>query len=270
MANNVSLKSKINEIRLELSKSMEKSGKNTFSKYDYFQLKDFMPKAIALMNEKGIYSEFQMIKKKFDMPNSVEIRKTFNEEGLLTGEIEVKQNNFEYREVAVLNVYNLDDEEDTIYLEKETANVALQAAQPIQNLGGRSTYMKRYMYMDLFEINENDSVEEATGKPIKAETKTTTTKKPATKKVETKPVEEVTPADFEPKKEEVVEKPVETPSGLMSIAHKAELAAMISKADMSPKEVINEVCAELGLDSKMVKESDFESMKSKVEERIGK
>ena len=43
---------------------MNKSGKNTYSKYDYFQLKDFMPKAIALMNEHGVYAEFNMYKKK--------------------------------------------------------------------------------------------------------------------------------------------------------------------------------------------------------------
>ena len=32
----VSLKSKINAIRLELSKDMNKSGKNKYSNYDYF------------------------------------------------------------------------------------------------------------------------------------------------------------------------------------------------------------------------------------------
>ena len=42
------LKSKINEIRLELSKDMGKSGKNTYSKYDYFQLKDFMPNMLKM------------------------------------------------------------------------------------------------------------------------------------------------------------------------------------------------------------------------------
>ena len=61
----VSLKSKINAIRLELSKDMNKSGKNKYSNYDYFQLKDFMPQAIELMNNNGIYAEYQMKLKKF-------------------------------------------------------------------------------------------------------------------------------------------------------------------------------------------------------------
>ena len=55
--------------------------------------------------------------------------------------------------------------------------------------------------MDLFEINENDKVEEETGKPVKTETKTTKTTKPKTTSVSTK-AEDITPADFNPKEEE--------------------------------------------------------------------
>lgn len=264
----VSLKSKINAIRLELSKEMNKSGKNTYSKYDYFQLKDFMPKAIALMNEKGVYAEFNMYKKRFDMPNSVEIRRTFDTEtGALNGEVEVRQTNFEYREVATLDVYNLDNEDDTIHLEKDTANVSLQAAQPIQNLGGKNTYMKRYMYMDLFEINENDKVEEETGKPVKTETKTTKTTKPKTTSVSTK-AEEVTPADFEPKKEEEPVSEVKT-DGMMSMSRKVELANYIKKKGGVPKEVMADVTATLGLDTATLKESDYDKIKEEIDKKLG-
>lgn len=268
----VSLKSKINVIRLELSKEMNKSGKNTYSKYDYFQLKDFMPKAIALMNEHGVYAEFNMYKKKFDMPNSVEIRRTFDPEtGVLNGEVEITQTNFEYREVATLDVYNLDNEEDTIHLEKDTANVSLQAAQPIQNLGGKNTYMKRYMYMDLFEINENDAVEAETGKPAKVETKTTkATTKPKTVAVDTNA--DVSPADFEP----VVKgcptgEPGEqaTTDGMMSMARKVELANYIKSKGGVPKDVMAEVTATLGLETATLKESDYDNIKNEIDKKLG-
>ena len=263
----VSLKSKINAIRLELSKEMNKSGKNTYSKYDYFQLKDFMPKAIALMNEHGVYAEFNMYKKKFDMPNSVEIRRTFDPEtGALNGEVEVKQTNFEYREVATLDVYNLDDEDDTIHLEKDTANVSLQAAQPIQNLGGKNTYMKRYMYMDLFEINENDAVEAETGKPVKTETKTTkVTTKPKTVAVDTNA--DISPADFEPKKEEPTEE-VKT-DGMMSMTRKVELANYIKSKGGVPKDVMADVTATLGLETATLKESDYDNIKNEIDKKLG-
>ena len=184
----VNLKSKINEIRYELSKKMNKSGKNDYSKYDYFQLKDFMPQALELFNDRGVYTEFWISKDKYELPSKTTISRTFNENGEIATETEIKEENFEYKEFAHLLAINLDDEDDTIELTKETAEVRLQAAQPIQNLGGKTTYMKRYMYMDLLEINENDKVEEETGKPVKVETKTTrkTTKKSTKSKKTTK------------------------------------------------------------------------------------
>ena len=132
------------------------------------------------------------------MPTKKTTTRPFNEDGTIANEVEIEEENFEYKEFAHLLAVNLDDEEDTIELTKETANVQLQASQPIQNLGGKTTYMKRYMYMDLLEINENDKVEEETGKPVKVETKTTTrktTKKPAVSTVSTKV--EVAPAKIE-------------------------------------------------------------------------
>lgn len=262
----VSLKSKINAIRLELSKAMNKSGKNTYSKYDYFQLKDFMPKAIDLMNEKGVYTEFQIVNKKVDLPGKKLATKQFDENGVVISETITEDFNYEYKEVAILDAYNVDDEKDKIHLEKPTANVNLQAAQPIQNLGGKSTYMKRYMYMDLFEINENDAVEEETGKPVKTETKTTKTTKPKTTSVSTK-VEEVTPADFEPAKEEPVSE-VKT-DGMMSMTRKVELANYIKEKGGTPKDVMADVTATLGIDTATLKESDYDKIKEEIDKKLG-
>lgn len=265
----ISLKSKINEIRLELSKEMNKSGKNTYSKYDYFQLKDFMPQAISLMNEKGVYAEFNMYKEKFELPSKKVTKYDFDENGVKIGETVTEEENFEYREIAILDVYNLDDESDCIQLVKDTASVNLQAAQPIQNLGGRNTYMKRYMYMDLFEINENDKVEEETGKPVKAETKTT---KAATKpKIKEVSAKEVTPADFDPKTGElnVEEKPEEDLSGIMSMTHKVELANYIKSKGGTPKDVMQEIASELGCEVTKIKEADYDIIKEKIDSKLG-
>lgn len=259
----ISLKSKINVIRLELSKEMNKSGKNTYSKYDYFQLKDFMPKAIELMNENGVYTEFQIVSKRFDLPGKETTSCVYDENGERANEITTKEDNWEYKEVAILDVYNLDDEDDIIHLEKPTANVSLQAAQPIQNLGGKNTYMKRYMYMDLFEINENDAVEAETGKPAKVETKTTkATTKPKTTEVTTAPVQE-TPVQ----EAEIVENA--STDGMMSMTRKVELANYIKSKGGVPKEIMAGVTATLGLETATLKESDYDNIKNEIDKKLG-
>lgn len=266
----VSLKSKINEIRYELSKEMNKSGKNDYSKYSYFQLKDFMPQALELFNEKGVYTEFYISKDKYAMPTKKTITRTFNEDGTIANEVEIEEENFEYKEFAHLKVINLDDEDDTIELAKETANVQLQAAQPIQNLGGKTTYMKRYMYMDLLEINENDKVEEETGKPVKVETKTTAkkiAKKPAVSTVSTKV--EVAPAKIEIPETDTYTAgdPVEQvdASDLMTMETKLMLANKIKELGGDPRTKILEIAKKLGTDVPLLKESDKDTIISMIE-----
>lgn len=262
----LSLKNKINVIRVELSKEMSKSGKNTYSKYDYFQLKDFMPRAIALMNEYGVYAEYQMVREKFELPSKKTTQFMFNENGEKIGETITEEENFEYREVAILDVYNLDDEDDMIQLEKETADVRLQAAQPIQNLGGKSTYMKRYLYMDLFEINENDKVEEETGKPVKVETKKTTTVQP-----KTTPVGTVRSVPTEEKSESVEVESENHIDGaaMMSMPRKVELATYIKEKGGVPKDVMAKVTTTLGLNTATLKESDYDNIKAEIDKELG-
>lgn len=259
----VNIKSKINEIRYELSKKMNKSGKNDYSKYDYFQLKDFMPQALELFNEKGIYTEFYISKDKYELPGKTTISRTFNENGEIATETEIKEENFEYKEFAHLLVVNLDDEDDTIELTKETAEVRLQAAQPIQNLGGKTTYMKRYMYMDLLEINENDKVEEETGKPVKVETKTTRkTSKPVVSTVSSTP-QTVEPAPAPAPASEQV-----NTDGLMSMETKVELANKIKELGGDPRKDIIEIAKELGTDVPLLKESDKDKVLNMIENRL--
>lgn len=259
----VNLKSKINEIRYELSKKMNKSGKNDYSKYDYFQLKDFMPQALELFNEKGIYTEFYISKDRYELPGKTTITRCFNENGELSNETEIKEENFEYKEFAHLVVINLDDEDDTIELTKETADVRLQAAQPIQNLGGKTTYMKRYMYMDLLEINENDKVEEETGKPVKVETKTTRkNSKPVVSTVSS------TPQTVEPEPAPVPSSEQVATDDLMSMETKIELANKIKELGGDPRTDIIEIAKELGTDVPLLKESDKDKVLNMIENRL--
>lgn len=270
---NNNLYAKLNVVRVELSKSLEKSGKNNYSKYDYFQLKDFMPKAIELCNEQGLFTKFWIDKEKIELPSKKVTQYGLDTEGERTGEIVTEENNFQYVEYAYVLVVDVESGAEELF-KKETREVTLQASQPIQNLGGKSTYMKRYMYMDVFEINENDSVEEETGAPVKVETKKKSTKKPAVKEVSTKPADNVTPYDFAPQETPVVSAPVEVApqsteentEALMSMETKISLAETIKNAGLDPRTAIIEFAQELGTDVPFLKESD----KDKILEMINK
>ena len=96
-----------------------------------------------------------------------------DDNGERKSEIVNEEDNFQYVEYAYVLVVDVESGAEELF-KKETKEVTLQASQPIQNLGGKNTYMKRYMYMDVFEINENDSVEEETGAPANVETKVET------------------------------------------------------------------------------------------------
>lgn len=262
MKTEMSLKSKLNVIRLELSKSMEKSGKNDYSHYDYFQLKDFMPQVIELCNDNGLFTKFWIDYEKVELSSIKTTKKETDEATGITSETVVEENGFEQKEFAYLEITDLESGDVELF-KKETADCKLSGAQPIQNLGGKSTYMKRYMYMDVFEINENDAVEEQTGKPEKVETKKATTTKPKTKAVTSKaaaPVEEVKEAEIEP----VVE--VNTDE-LMTMDHKVELANYMKEKGLDPKATIVEAAKSLGTDVPLLKESDFEKVKEYVDKK---
>lgn len=275
--NKNNLYAKLNVVRLELSKEMNKSGKNNYSKYDYFQLKDFIPRAIELCNENGLFTKFWIDKEKVELPSKKVKNSTFNENGEVISESITEEENFNYVEYANLLVIDIETGDEELF-KKETANVNVQGAQPIQNLGGKSTYMKRYMYMDVFEINENDSVEENTGKPTKVEVKETkAVSKPVVKKVETKAAEPVVYAVTdsgvpmgEPVKEEVkVEEPVVNSDELMTMETKVMIAGKIKEAGLDPRDEIVEFAKALGTDVPLLKESDKDVILEMLEKKVG-
>lgn len=269
---------KMNIVRTELSKKLEKGGTNDYSHYKYFQLSDFIPQLLVLCKENGLFTRFWISKDKMELPTEIVEVMTENEGQVIT--TKTTKENFNYVEFAHLLIIDIDTG-DTVEFAKETANCALSGAQPIQNIGSKSTYMKRYMYMDAFEVVENDSIEEQTGKPEpKVEKKAT--KSASKPKVETVSAK-VTPVYTEAKTVEEMNRVNNTTdeehtesndnidtSELMSMETKISIAGAIKKAGLDPKEEIINIAKEIGVDVPFLKESDKDRVLDILNRKVGK
>jgi hypothetical protein len=137
---------KVAWIRYELVKlNLKKSGKNTYSNFTYFELSDFLPEVNRLMADAGVTTRYYIDLRGGEPP----------------------------REEAVLEVINVDDPEDKMVFFSETANVEIGkkrdgsgGADPIQNLGGKHTYLRRYLHIIAWELVEADEVDRE--KPVVA------------------------------------------------------------------------------------------------------
>jgi len=115
----------LQEIRFAISKTeLKKSGYNAFAKFSYFELKDFLPTAVKLFND-------------------AKITPIFN--------IEIDPNGVEY---AVLVLYK---GAERICFKVPTAEA--NGSNPIQSLGAKITYLRRYLYMVCLDLVENDIVD---------------------------------------------------------------------------------------------------------------
>lgn len=119
---------KLQQARVKLHNTqLHKSGKNSFAKFNYFELGDFIPQVTAIFNDLG-----------------------------LCGTVSFTQ------DTAYLTVYNVDGEKDdftTFTSPMVYAN--MEKLQSIQNLGSTHTYMRRYLWLMAMEIVENDAVDSA-------------------------------------------------------------------------------------------------------------
>ena len=123
---------KIQSVRVDLAKkNLKKTGNNTYSKFKYYELADFLPTLNGMMKANGLMTVFTMEKEK-----------------------------------AVLKIFNSDKPEEFVTFYTPTAEVEIGksktggGAQPIQNLGGKITYLRRYLLMVAFEIVEADVVDD--------------------------------------------------------------------------------------------------------------
>lgn len=116
---------KLQRARVDLqSKGIKKSGKNTFAKYEYYELADFMPAVNSIFSELKLFSQVSFTK-----------------------------------ESAVLRVIDSEKPEQIIEFTSPWVEATVKGAQPIQNLGACETYQRRYLYMMALEITESDAMD---------------------------------------------------------------------------------------------------------------
>lgn len=125
----LSARSKLNEARKRFhSSAIKKTGKNTFAKYDYFELADFLIPALEIFYElklSGIVS--------FDA------------------------------EIASMTIVDLEDESSQVVITSPMSTAALKACHEVQNLGAVETYLRRYLWVAALEIVEHDAVDSGEG-----------------------------------------------------------------------------------------------------------
>ncbi len=138
MTDSLNVYQKLQKVRVELQgMKLKKTGRNTFSNFTYYELGDFLPAINELCKKNGLVTSFSI------------------------------KNQIDSAEHALLNIINSDDPSEIIKFICPTAEVNIgkseakgkKGAEPIQNLGGKVTYMRRYMLMTAFEMVESDIVD---------------------------------------------------------------------------------------------------------------
>lgn len=121
------------EMRVDFTTAgIKKSGRNDYSKYNYYTLDDFL---------------------------SVCTKIAANHKVLILYSID--------KEAARLDLRNLEDIGEVLTFSMPLADAAIKGGSAIQNLGSQMTYTKRYLYMNVFEIAEPDMMDENLGRDNK-------------------------------------------------------------------------------------------------------
>lgn len=137
---------KLQQARLKLqAMPLTKSGKNKFAGYEYFELSDFMPAIQTICGELGLCG--------------------------------VVSFNHEY---ATLTIYDTDGE-GFINFGSPMSTAALKGCHEVQNLGAVQSYLRRYLWVNAFEIVEHDALDSTTGsiEPVKPKAEVKPAPKPA-------------------------------------------------------------------------------------------
>ena len=125
----MSIHSKLMKARLKLQDThLTKSGHNKFAGYKYFELGDFLPTIQKICNDVGICGHI-----------------TF------------------YTDIAILSITDLDDASQFIEFKCPMSTAALKGCHDVQNLGAVLTYIRRYLWVNAFEIVESDVVDASAG-----------------------------------------------------------------------------------------------------------
>lgn len=123
---------KLQKARIDLQKmKIKKSGKNSYAgfTFTYYELKDFIPAINELFDKYGLSSNFSI------------------KEGQAS--------------LFIMNSESPDN--DFCVFTSPVAEAQLKGCTPIQALGAVHTYMKRYLYLNAFEIVEDDMLDAQAG-----------------------------------------------------------------------------------------------------------
>ena len=126
---------KLQAARAKLHKTpLGKSGKNSFAKFNYFELSDFLPEVTEIFNDLGLCEVIN-----------------FN------------------TDTATLTIHDADSDGHIVFT-TPLVYADMGKVQSIQNLGATHTYIRRYLYLLAMNVLENDVVDAAEPKaaPVKA------------------------------------------------------------------------------------------------------
>ena len=136
MLRNMNIYQKIQAVKKELSeRELKKSGENKFSGFKYYELGDFLPSIIELCAKYGLFTQI-----------------TFTED---KGILNIVDCNAEVIQEGTPSEYRI------VQYESPLKELELKGANAIQALGGAETYLRRYLYMNAFDIVEADMFDSA-------------------------------------------------------------------------------------------------------------
>lgn len=126
----MSVYKKLQEARILLQNTkLNKSGKNKFAGYEYFELGDFLPQIQKICKDVG-----------------------------LCGTVSFDQT------MAYLTIYDVDGtDKGFLTFTSPMSTAALKGCHDVQNLGAVQTYLRRYLWTNAFEIVEHDALDATTG-----------------------------------------------------------------------------------------------------------
>ena len=150
--------SKMQKARCEFQeKPLKKSGHNKFAGYHYFELGDFLPTINSLLEKYNLCSNIS-----FD------------------------------NEMATLTIVNAENTDEKLVFTSPMSNASLKGCHDVQNLGAVQTYLRRYLWVNAFEIVESDGLDATTGKDDKpSKTKADVNAAKIVKLIESKYVNEI-------------------------------------------------------------------------------
>lgn len=120
---------KLMNVRTKLADAgVKKTGWNPHAEFWYYELDDFLPKAMKIFNDEGLCPIVSFT-----------------------------------RELATLTIHSIEDG-SKVEITSPFGETQIPGCNEIQNIGSSETYSRRYLYLAALEIVEND-VSDATNKP---------------------------------------------------------------------------------------------------------